>query len=58
MQTRAVIEQAKGMLMAERRIDADSAFALLVEISQSTHRKLVDVAKALVAAKMSPPPSD
>jgi hypothetical protein len=48
MQTRAVIEQAKGMLMAERKIDADEAFALLVNLSQTTHRKLVQVATVLV----------
>jgi glycine cleavage system pyridoxal-binding protein P len=48
MRTRAVIEQAKGMLMAARKITDDEAFAVLVNLSQTTHRKLVDVASLLV----------
>lgn len=48
MLTRGVIEQAKGMLMLQRHCDAEEAFAVLVELSQTSHRKLVDVAKALV----------
>ncbi|MET0865283.1 MAG: ANTAR domain-containing protein [Nakamurella sp.] len=41
---RAVIEQAKGMLMAEHRIPADHAFDLLRRRSQNTNTKLRDVA--------------
>ncbi len=48
MQSRAVIEQAKGILMAERRCDAGQAFDILVRLSQDTNRKLRDVAQALV----------
>lgn len=48
MASRAVIEQAKGILMGTRGCDADGAFQILVGISQSTHRKLHDVATALV----------
>jgi GAF domain-containing protein len=48
MRTRAVIEQAKGMLMAERQIDADEAFALLATLSQHANTKLRDVALRLV----------
>src|SRR3954453_9175227 len=44
MKSRATIEQAKGMLMAEKQLDADSAFALLVQISQRSNTKLRDVA--------------
>lgn len=50
MLTRAVIEQAKGMLMCERHIDADAAFEALVSLSQTSHHKLVDVARTLVDA--------
>jgi GAF domain-containing protein len=50
MDSRAVIEQAKGMIMAERRCTADEAFAVLAWISQDTNRKLRDVAAALVAS--------
>jgi GAF domain-containing protein len=49
MESRAVIEQAKGVLMAQQRCDAERAFFLLVRISQTTHRKLRDVAADLVA---------
>ena len=47
---RALIEQAKGILMARHGIDADEAFAMLREHSQQSGRKLADVAEALVAS--------
>ena len=47
---RALIEQAKGILMARHAIDADHAFAMLRDHSQHNGRKLVDVAQAIVAA--------
>jgi GAF domain-containing protein len=48
MQSRAVIEQAKGILMGERRCTAEEAFDILVRLSQDTNRKLREVAEALV----------
>jgi AmiR/NasT family two-component response regulator len=45
---RAVIEQAKGILMARHSIDADKAFEMLRDHSQHTGRKLLDVATAMV----------
>lgn len=45
---RAVIEQAKGILMARHAIRADKAFEMLREESQHNGRKLVDVAEAVV----------
>jgi response regulator NasT len=45
---RAVIEQAKGILMAHHLFDSDAAFALLREHSQSSGRKITDVAQAVV----------
>jgi GAF domain-containing protein len=48
MASRAVIEQAKGIIMGERRCTADQAFAILTKLSQDTNRKLRDVASALV----------
>ncbi|WIM94034.1 GAF and ANTAR domain-containing protein [Actinoplanes oblitus] len=48
MESRAVIEQAKGIIMGERRCSADDAFAILTRVSQDTNRKLRDVAAALV----------
>ena len=48
MKSRAVIEQAKGMLMAAQGCTADEAFDLLVRASQRSNRKLRDVAGELV----------
>lgn len=47
--SRAVIDQAKGIIMAVRQVDADTAFAALVELSQRDHRELRDVAEQFVA---------
>jgi hypothetical protein len=44
---RDVIGQAKGILMERFKIDSERAFAMLIEISQRTHRKLRDVAEEL-----------
>ncbi|WP_442933761.1 ANTAR domain-containing protein [Micromonospora sp. CPCC 205556] len=49
MRSRAVIEQAKGIIMGERRCSPEEAFALLSKISQDTNRKVRDVAAALVS---------
>jgi AmiR/NasT family two-component response regulator len=49
---RAVIEQAKGILMARHAIDQERAFAMLREHSQHNGRKLVDVAQAVVDAHL------
>jgi AmiR/NasT family two-component response regulator len=46
--SRDVIGQAKGILMQRDGVDDEGAFALLVEASQSTNIKLVDVATWLV----------
>jgi len=48
MASRAVIEQAKGIIMGRRRCTADQAFAILTRISQDSNRKVRDVAAALV----------
>jgi response regulator NasT len=45
---RAVIEQAKGILMARHSTNADKAFEMLREHSQHNGRKLADVAAAVV----------
>ncbi len=44
---RAIIEQAKGILMERNGIDADAAFAILRSHSQATGRRLFDVARAV-----------
>lgn len=48
MRSRAVIEQAKGVLMAHEHCSAEEAFDLLVRKSQLDNVKLRDVAVALV----------
>ncbi|MEX1163281.1 MAG: GAF and ANTAR domain-containing protein [Nitriliruptor sp.] len=49
--SRAVIEQAKGILMVRVGCDEDEAFALLRRTSQHQNRKLRDVAAAVVAMR-------
>jgi GAF domain-containing protein len=53
MQSRAVIEQAKGIIMGSRHCTADEAFAILTRLSQDTNRKLREVATALVESASS-----
>src|SRR3712207_4285318 len=48
MDSRAIIEQAKGVLMAQRRVDAEQAFEILREASQRYNRKLRDIAQGIV----------
>jgi PAS domain S-box-containing protein len=48
METRAVIEQAKGMLIAAHGCTPDEAFGMLSEGSQRTNRKVRDIATAMV----------
>jgi len=54
MEHRAVIEQAKGIIMSERRCSPEEAFAVLTKASQDSNRKLRDVASALVARTVAP----
>jgi response regulator NasT len=49
---RAVIEQAKGILMARHAIDQTKAFELLRAHSQRNGRKLIDVAEAVVESHL------
>ena len=49
---RAVIEQAKGILMARHGITADTAFERLRDHSQHNGRKLSDVAAAVVESHL------
>jgi PAS domain S-box-containing protein len=46
--TRAMIEQAKGIIMAQKGCGPDEAFALLKELSSAQERKLRDVAREIV----------
>jgi len=48
MESRAVIEQAKGIIMARDRCSADDAFATLRRVSQTQNTKLRTLAQAIV----------
>lgn len=48
LSTRPVIDQAKGIVMAEHRCDADAAFRLISRMSQDSNVRLADVAAAIV----------
>lgn len=50
LESRTVIGQAQGMLMQRYDVSADTAFGMLVKLSQVQHIKLRDVAGNLVAA--------
>jgi AmiR/NasT family two-component response regulator len=53
---RAIIEQAKGILMARNAVGADEAFALLRSHSQQTGQKLIEVAEAVTRTHRLLPP--
>ncbi|MFI2430114.1 ANTAR domain-containing protein [Streptomyces sp. NPDC018955] len=57
LDSRAVIDQAKGakgVLMAVHGVDADGAFAMLVETSRRTNTKVRVVAEELLASVRTP----
>ena len=62
LKTRAVIEQAKGILMGLRHCSAEQAFSLLTQASQRQNRKLHDIAAEVVeharGSHAAPAPAD
>lgn len=52
--SRAVIEQAKGILLAELAVSPDEAFRLLNRRSQNTNRKVREIAAGLVHGEIDP----
>ncbi|WP_304453427.1 ANTAR domain-containing response regulator [Nocardiopsis sp. YSL2] len=54
MSARTVIDQAKGIIMHARGCDADAAFAALREVAQRNRKKVVDVARDLLAENTGP----
>jgi len=48
LESRAVIDQAKGILMERFRLSADQAFQALAQVSMRTNTKVKDVAEKLV----------
>jgi hypothetical protein len=57
MDSRVVIEQAKGIIMAERRCTADQAYAVLTKVADYSDGDIHDVAAALVASAAPHPPA-
>jgi GAF domain-containing protein len=56
MKSRAVIEQAKGILNSRHRYSADDAFKNLSRLSQNSNRKLRDIAQSIVDGTRSDQP--
>ena len=53
---RAIIDQALGIIMGQRRCSADEAFAVLREVSQTGNVKLREVATRLITVTTGMPP--
>jgi PAS domain S-box-containing protein len=51
LNSRVLIEQAKGVLMERQGVDAEHAFELLRHRARSSERKLADVARELLARR-------
>lgn len=56
LQSRAVIDHAIGIIMAESRCDADQAFAMLSRASNNRNMKLRDLATEIVTQVSGRPP--
>ena len=58
VQSRAVIDQAKGIIMAQDQCTGDAAFQLLVRASQNRNVKLRLLAEQLVSGVAQPRAAD
>ncbi|WNV75256.1 GAF and ANTAR domain-containing protein [Geodermatophilus sp. DSM 44513] len=56
LESRTIIDQAKGILMERYKLSADRAFQLLARASMTTNRKLRDIADHLVRTGELPMP--
>jgi GAF domain-containing protein len=52
LESRAIIEQAKGVLHAEFSVPPEEAFQLLKRVSQNTNRKVRDISEDLVEGRI------
>lgn len=55
LQSRSVIDQAIGVLMAQQKCDSDTAFGLLRTHSQNNNKRLRDVARELIERQTGKP---
>jgi AmiR/NasT family two-component response regulator len=58
LESRIVIEQAKGVLVERLRIDPEAAFALLRRGARSNRIRLHELAAAVVSSPVTPPELD
>ncbi|WP_040336641.1 GAF and ANTAR domain-containing protein [Candidatus Blastococcus massiliensis] len=56
IESRAVIDQAKGILMERHKLTADQAFQLLAQVSMRTNTKVREIADTLVHTGVLPSP--
>lgn len=50
LEERKVIERAKGILMQERKLSEEAAYALLRKAAMNENRRVVEIAQALITA--------
>lgn len=50
LEERKIVERAKGILMKERGLDDEAAYALLRKAAMNENRKIVEVARSIVTA--------
>ena len=55
LESHAVVDQARGVLMAVHRIDAEAAWGLLVRVSSHENIKVRTLAEAVIAIVTAPP---
>jgi hypothetical protein len=55
LESRVVIEQAKGVLVERYRIEPETAFGLLRQSARSNRMRLRDLAAAVVSSPVTPP---
>ena len=58
LESHAVVDQARGVLMATHRIDADAAWGLLVRVSSHENIKVRTLAQAVITLVTSPVPAE
>ncbi len=54
LESRGVIEQAKGIIMGTHRVDADRAFRILIQDSQRSNVKLRVIAQQYIDGAIDP----
>lgn len=58
LESHALVDQARGVLMATHRIDADAAWGLLVRVSSHQNIKVRTLAEAVITLMTSPVPAE